>query len=317
MSHNVSAIDYGASGSSELTSGTIYTSSNSYVMTASYSGLTYLGDPTPRIVTSVNICTSTPIPANSIALINFYSFQNDKFYQFSSSRGTAAYTVLSNSFAEYGKSTISFYFSQSSGSCFYLYPNSFYVGAGFRLDIGAISWVRLEDQPTTGLLQQIESNIANRLNTLHTDLEDLKKLIGGMDTSGMIQQQEETNEKLDELNDSIKNQQDKEQQAEDNISNQTTSDMSDSENAATSSLIGVISGFISALQNTGASSCSLNLPLPDFLGGSTSVNLCNLPSQALNVINIGSSIALVMFYIPLAFVMLNMIYSEIRSFTDG
>lgn len=120
-----------------------------------------------------------------------------------------------------------------------------------------------------------------------------------------------------ETNDILKENQEKEQQAEDNISNQTTDDMGDSENAATSSLIGILSDFVDALKSSSAGTCSLSLPLPSFLGGTIAPNLCDLPSDALRIIQIGSSIAMIMFYIPLAYVIISMIYNEIRSFTNA
>lgn len=114
--------------------------------------------------------------------------------------------------------------------------------------------------------------------------------------------------------------QEKEQQAIENIENQTTQDISQSgstENAQTSSLLQTVGGLLTALQSMQAGSCSVQLPLPNFAGGSITVNICQGKDKTGNLVSIFGSVALIVFYIPLAWKLISMIYSEIRSFTNG
>lgn len=110
---------------------------------------------------------------------------------------------------------------------------------------------------------------------------------------------------------------DKENQAIDNIENQDSSDISDAENQATTNLIGVFSSLLNELGNFQASSCVLVLPLPNFIGGQTSVNICQGKDVFGNLITLIGSLTMICFYIPLALVLVKMIYNEIRSFTNG
>lgn len=116
----------------------------------------------------------------------------------------------------------------------------------------------------------------------------------------------------------IEEQNAKENAAVDNIDNQSANDMGGSSNQQTTSIIGTISSFLSAFQNVQpAQNCNLTLPFPEFLGGNTNVNICQGKDKAPTLVTIGSSLLLIVTFVPLAFIMLRMIYSEIRSFTNG
>ena len=112
-------------------------------------------------------------------------------------------------------------------------------------------------------------------------------------------------------------QQEQEQEAYDNISSQSPSDIPDSTNSQTTSIIGVISNFISSLSTIQTGSCELILPFPNFAGGSQVVNPCSGKEKAPSIVQIGSSMLLIGTFIPLAFIVLKMIYNEIRSWTNG
>jgi len=109
----------------------------------------------------------------------------------------------------------------------------------------------------------------------------------------------------------------KEYEAESNISNQTTDDISNAENSQTSSIIGTISSFVSALGTVQTGSCSMTLPFPQFVGGDTVVNPCSGKENAPTLISVASSMFLIGIFVPFAFIVLKMIYNEIRSFTNG
>lgn len=110
---------------------------------------------------------------------------------------------------------------------------------------------------------------------------------------------------------------DEQRQADQNISNQSTSDIQGSENQATTNLIGILSNFLTQLQSFQATDCNLSLPFPQFIGGTQVVNICQGKDVLGNFITIIGTLAMVTFYIPLALVLLKMIYNEIRSFTNG
>lgn len=109
-----------------------------------------------------------------------------------------------------------------------------------------------------------------------------------------------------------------EYEAEDNISSQNTSDIQGAENAQTTSIIGTISSFVGAFSNISPSqNCEMDLPFPDFVGGNQRVNICQGKDKAPAIITIASSLLLILTFVPVAFVVLSMIYREIRSFTNG
>lgn len=110
---------------------------------------------------------------------------------------------------------------------------------------------------------------------------------------------------------------DEQRQADQNISNQTSSSVQGAENQQTTNLIGILSNFLTQLQSFSATDCNLSLPFPSFIGGTQVVNICQGKDVLGNFITVIGTLAMVGFYIPLAVVLLKMIYNEIRSFTNG
>lgn len=118
----------------------------------------------------------------------------------------------------------------------------------------------------------------------------------------------------------INEQNQKEEEATENIANQTPQDMSSSgntENQASSNLIDLIRSFVTALTSINTGNCDITLDFPAYAGGSRTVNICQNKDKAGNLISVFSSLTLIVFYIPLALKLLTMIYNEIRSFTNG
>ena len=107
------------------------------------------------------------------------------------------------------------------------------------------------------------------------------------------------------------------QQAYDNISNQSPNDINGSSDNQTTSLINVITGFIGAFSGINPTNCNLTLEFPDYAGGSRVVNICSGKEKAPRIVEIGSSLLLICVFVPLAFVLIRMIYNEIRSWTNG
>lgn len=105
-----------------------------------------------------------------------------------------------------------------------------------------------------------------------------------------------------------------------NIENQTPQNTTGgtSENQQTTSIIGTISSFVGAFSNISpAQNCEMVLPFPDFVGGNQTVDICQGKDKAPAVITIASSLLLIVTFVPVAFIVLSMIYREIRSFTNG
>lgn len=124
-------------------------------------------------------------------------------------------------------------------------------------------------------------------------------------------------EALNNMNNSSNEYYDQYYESVDNIDNQSASDIPNSENSQTTSIIGTISSFVSAIGTVQTGSCQMTLPFPSFLGGDTTVNPCTGKDKAPTIVTIGSSMFLIGIFIPFAFVVLKMIYNEIRSFTNG
>lgn len=104
-----------------------------------------------------------------------------------------------------------------------------------------------------------------------------------------------------------------------NIENQSPSDISTG-SPTTTNLFGVISQFITAISTstiTGGN-CTLTLPFPSFAGGSKTVNVCNGKDKLGNdFIRVFTTLVELCFFVPLCWVLIRMIYGEIRSWTNG
>lgn len=119
------------------------------------------------------------------------------------------------------------------------------------------------------------------------------------------------------IEDIITDWKDKQEQAADDVKNQTPENIANATNQQTTNIIGVISSFLSAITNFSAGSCDLALDFPSYAGGGMTVNVCQNRDRGGNLIALFTSLTLIMFYLPLAFKLLSMIYNEIRSFTNG
>lgn len=147
------------------------------------------------------------------------------------------------------------------------------------------------------------AGIQSSLDTVNTNLEGISDLIEGLDVPS-----------ASEIGDAVN---EPEEEASDNISSQSTDDMEDVENEQTTNIIGVVSSFLSAITSFSGSSCEMDLEFPDYAGGTMTVDVCQNRDKAGNIIAVFTSLTLILFYLPLAFKLLSMIYNEIRSFTNG
>lgn len=137
------------------------------------------------------------------------------------------------------------------------------------------------------------------LNTINNSINNLNNSVNG-------------------VKDAIDNQNKEEKQETQDASDDAAEEISgDSENAATSNLIGIISNFISSISDFTGGNCNLSLAFPSYAGGTLNVNVCQNKDKAGNIIEVFTSLTLIVFYLPLALKLLSMIYNEIRSFTNG
>lgn len=118
----------------------------------------------------------------------------------------------------------------------------------------------------------------------------------------------------------------KEDAAISNIENQSQSDINNSTNGQTTSLIGFLSGFISAITNSvgQGNDCSFRLQTNELPDG-TSINMMVDPCVGRDkfteaggdiFFDVFLPIIAIMFYLPFVIFILRLIYKEIRSFTD-
>ena len=209
-------------------------------------------------------------------------------------------------------------FSDTDGDIWFTSPIS---------SLGISSFRRISDILTsTNTIRDTVANIDNRLGYNNTWIESMKATLEGVED---LLEDINTNsstaavvDAVDDLNDEIAEQNEKENEAVDNIENQSTSDISNSTSQQTQSLIATFSSFVSALGNVQSQgNCRITLPFAQQQGGSQTVDICTVKQDAGNdattIINIIGSITMIVFYIPLVFIVLKMIYNEIRSFTNG
>lgn len=119
------------------------------------------------------------------------------------------------------------------------------------------------------------------------------------------------------IEDIVNDWKDKQEQAAADVSAQSPEDIANATNQQTTNIIGIISSFLSAITNFSAGTCDLALDFPSYAGGVMTVNVCQNRDRGGNLIALFTSLTLIMFYLPLAFKLLSMIYNEIRSFTNG
>ena len=117
-----------------------------------------------------------------------------------------------------------------------------------------------------------------------------------------------------------------EYEAEDNIKNQSTSDIPNSSDNQTTSLIGFLSGFITAITNGvgQGNDCAFRLR-SNQLGDGTTINMMVNPCVGRDKFTAAGGdiffdtflpIIAIMFYLPFVIFILRLIYKEIRSFTN-
>lgn len=137
------------------------------------------------------------------------------------------------------------------------------------------------------------------------------------ETPVVLPQLDNISNQLDDLSQDINDHYDAENDAVDNISNQTPPASGSGQNSTTSSLLDTLGSFLTAITNLSATNCEVVLAFPAFAGGSQTVNICQNKEYTGNIVSVAGSIILVLFYLPVAFMLVNKIYSEIRSFTNG
>lgn len=162
---------------------------------------------------------------------------------------------------------------------------------------------------------QATTDINPLINQGNTQINQNNTMIDQNNTQ-INQNQQQINQNQQQINQDA-NYYNSNYQANDNISNQSAGDIQGSQNQQTTSLINVISGFISAFSGITAGNCNLTLEFPDYAGGTRVVNICSGKDKAPRIVEIGSSMLLICVFVPLAYIVIRMIYNEIRSWTNG
>lgn len=105
----------------------------------------------------------------------------------------------------------------------------------------------------------------------------------------------------------------------DNIENQDPSDISTG-TPTTTTLFELLTQFVTNLAYIPdySSNCNLTLPFPSYAGGNVQVNPCtNKEKLGNDFLQVWSSLTLICFFVPVCWMLLRMIYGEIRSWTNG
>lgn len=249
------------------------------------------------------IAFTNTIPARSLLVVNIETRFSNSYPQMGWTTRSGAYSLLNASYGDYGSESLVFYVDQDITGEIDLFPTVQDSGQTTQLfmTISPISYTTLSFEPTWDQLNEISSKLT-------TSNGNLQLIRGKLDDIATL---------LEEQNEAQQDQQEQEQQAQSNIENQSISDIEDSTSQATTNLIGVLSSFLTELQGFSATNCNLSLPFPQFIGGTQIVNICQGKDVLGNFITVVGTLAMVVFYIPLAIVLLKMIYNEIRSFTNG
>lgn len=191
-------------------------------------------------------------------------------------------------------------------------------GSGYTLGVFSYDYLILYENECVsnyGWTTRIQwTGLTNYTQQLNGITQEINALRGQMPTQTQINN---LNNSVNNLNDAVTDHYRKEDAAIDNINGQTPSDIGNTSSQETTSLIGVITNFINALRNLSATNCNVSLQFPQFAGGTQVVNVCQNKEYTGNIVSIAGSIFLVVFYIPIAYLLLRMIYNEIRSYTNG
>lgn len=223
----------------------------------------------------------------------------------STTAGSITYRTYRLLFRYTGGTTIGVLGTDNSGGIF--------AGESFKV-LGIVFWKTSSSDI---------SSIVQAINAQNQYLQDISQnlYIADGHLDAIEDYLEFIKDNVDDLKDSIDDQNQQEQDSLDNIENQSPEDISDSgetENQATTNLIGLFQSFITALSGiTQANNCNINLAFPSYAGGNIMVNVCQNKDKGGNIVAVFSSLTLIIFYIPLALKLLSMIYNEIRSFTNG
>lgn len=169
-----------------------------------------------------------------------------------------------------------------------------------------------------GWFTRVQWTNTQSLPNYSSQLNAITQQLNAIGNSQPTQQQiTNLNNSVNNLNSTIENHYQKEQQSVDNISGQQPSDIGNTDSQETTSLINTITNFVNALKGLSATNCNVSLQFPQFAGGTQTVNVCQNKEYTGNIVSIAGSIFLVVFYIPIAWLLLRMIYNEIRSYTNG
>ena len=188
--------------------------------------------------------------------------------------------------------------------------------SGFYVDIGSIDYAFMDTNSIGHTYVWVEQNpsaiyFSNDLNNALLNQQVAQNEVMINIQNQMVENQSQMIQNQNEYYDANYD-------AVDNISEQSTSDIPNSSmTAQTMSLINAIGQFFRTLSSYQATSCSLTLPFPNYAGGSTTVDPCSGKEIAPTIVQVASSLLLICTFIPLAFIILRMIYNEIRSWTNG
>lgn len=257
---------------------------------------------------SLNLCLSDTIPAGSVFSVSSkwagyeVGTSNLKYPQVQLTANSYDYSVITNTYGEYGSVTTLLYTDVAVSGCGLWFTVSPVTLNLLDIEVLPINWVKLNN--SENWTQAEKTTLFNRLNDIAGATSNTSSNI-----VTLLQEVQEINDKLDDTTD-------QEQEDRDNIEQQSSSTESsaadsaqDAESTGTT-LLGAFSAFVSALTNASPSNCNIDMDLGNLDLGV--VNLCqlDLPQPIPSI----ASIMLILFCVPLSIATARKVINLFRSF---
>lgn len=303
MSHNTSAIEYGATGATGYSSGTlVYTDAygvtgTTYGIANNTDGISFAAPTSTLATTSIGLSFKN-VPASkflmSISYRICFTNPNDMkaFIGFSSN---SYYYLISNTW-EYTSagclSGVVTYFGNGG-------YNNISLGNSGPIIGGVGDAYNIVFGKATYTLVSNDTDYSSVLNAIKNNTDDIKSLL-----------HDQAQDTADAINDS--QQAAGEEQAE--AAQDAADDSQDSVDGATQSLFSAIGSVITAIKDTNATDCNINITTTQYTVGN--VNLCQAPEGILTMIQALAALVIVPMVLMACYSLLHKMYNAFKEVQD-
>lgn len=254
--------------------------------------------------TSLNICLNDTIPAGSIFTTNI-SFAgkntagNQIYPQIALNGNSYDYSVITNSYGEYGLTTSIFYTDIDISGCnLWLNPTVFSMTMT-DIRIQPINWIRLTE---SGLSQSEKNTLFQHLNNISGADTNISN-----NTFNILNELQEIKDKMDAEAD--EREQEKQEQEQQGTQSNTDSDQAGQDvESATTNLLSAITGFFGAFTSASATTCQTDWGIEGF----RNFDFCGtqVPTELRVVFTIVASII----FIPMIWFLITSILNAFKEF---